>query len=64
MAMRNYHAEFKTKVVLAVLSREKTPSRIYRIPKLNINQVNWWGSIDRSPKTRSHHSARLAELKC
>jgi transposase-like protein len=37
---RQYHAELKTKVVLEVLSGEKTPSEIYRTHKLNINVLN------------------------
>lgn len=37
---RQYNAQFKAKVVLAVLSGEKTPSEVCRAHKLNINVLN------------------------
>lgn len=39
---RQYSAEFKAKVVLQVLSGEKTASEIYRAHKLNVNVLNRW----------------------
>jgi transposase len=37
---RQYTAEFKAKVVLQVLTGEKTSSEICRIHKLNVNALN------------------------
>jgi hypothetical protein len=42
MARRNHNPEFKAKVVLAVLSGEKTPSEVWRAHKLHLNQLNRW----------------------
>ena len=42
MARRNHNAEFKAKVVLAVLSGEKTASEVCRAHKLHLNQLNRW----------------------
>jgi transposase len=39
---RQYTAEFKAKVVLQVLSGEKTPSDLCRAHKLNLNVLNRW----------------------
>lgn len=39
---RQYSAEFKAKIVLQVLSGEKTVSDICRTHKLNANVVNRW----------------------
>ncbi len=39
---RQHSAEFKAKVVLQVLSGEKTASEICRAHKLNVNVLNRW----------------------
>ncbi len=39
---RQYSAEFKAKVVLQVLSGEKTPSDLCRTHKLHVSVLNRW----------------------
>jgi transposase len=68
---RQYHAKFKAKVVLEVLSSEKTPSDICREYKLNINVLNRWRKelVEQTPtiferaEMRSADQQRIAELE-
>jgi transposase-like protein len=68
---RQYNAEFKAKVVLEVLSGEKTPSDACRAHKLNINLLNRWRKelIEQAPtiyerlEMRSADQQRIAELE-
>ena len=71
MARRNHNAEFKAKVVLEVLSGEKTPGEICRAHKLHINQLNRWRkeleeeapTIFERIEMRSADQQRIAELE-
>jgi len=68
---RQYNAEFKAKVVLEVLSGEKTPSEVCRAHKLNINVLNRWRQelVEQAPtiferiEMRSEDQQRIAELE-
>jgi transposase len=68
---RQYNAEFKAKVVLEVLSGEKTPSEVCRAHKLNINVLNRWRKelVEQAPtiferiEMRSEDQQRIAELE-
>jgi transposase len=68
---RQYNAEFKAKVVLEVLSGEKTPSEVCRAHKLNINMLNRWrkelveqaSTIFERIEMRSEDQQRIAELE-
>jgi transposase len=68
---RQYNAEFKAKVVLEVLSSEKTPSEVCRAHKLNINVLNRWrkelveqaSTIFERIEMRSEDQQRIAELE-
>ena len=68
---RQYSAEFKAKVVLQVLSGEKTPSEVCRTHKLNANVLNRWrkefieqaGSIFERGEHQSQDQQRIAELE-
>jgi transposase len=68
---RQYNAEFKAKVVLEVLSGEKTPSEVCRAHKLNINVLNRWrkelveqaSTIFERIEMRSEDQQRIAELE-
>lgn len=68
---RQYNAEFKAKVVLEVLSGEKTPSEVCRAHKLNINVLNRWrqewveqaSTIFERIEMRSADQQRIAELE-
>jgi transposase len=68
---RQYNAEFKAKVVLEVLSGEKTPSDVCREHKLNINVLNRWRKelVEQAPtiferaEMRSADQQRIAELE-
>jgi transposase-like protein len=68
---RQYNAEFKAKVVLEVLSGEKTPSEVCRSHQLNINVLNRWRKelVEQAPtiferiEMRSADQQRIAELE-
>ncbi len=68
---RQYSAEFKTKVVLQVLSGEKTPSDICRTHKLNPAVLNRWRKefLDQAPsifergQESDTHEQKIAELE-
>lgn len=68
---RQYSAEFKTQVVLQVLSGEKTPSEVCRAHKLNANVLNRWrkefleqaSSIFERGESSSADQQRIAELE-
>lgn len=68
---RQYSAEFKTQVVLQVLSGEKTPSEVCRAHKLNPNVLNRWrkefveqaSSIFERGESSSADQQRIAELE-
>jgi transposase len=68
---RQYTAEFKAKVVLQVLTGEKTCSEICRTHKLNANVVNRWRkefleqavSIFERDATDSEAEQKIAELE-
>jgi transposase len=68
---RQYNAEFKAKLVLEVLSGEKTPSEVCRAHKLNINVLNRWRQelVEQAPtiferiEMRSADQQRIAELE-
>jgi transposase len=71
MARRNHNPEFKAKVVLEVLSGEKTPSEVCRTHKLHLNQLNRWRQelAEQAPpiferiEMRSADQQRIAELE-
>jgi transposase-like protein len=68
---RQYTAEFKAKVVLQVLTGEKTSNEICRPPKLNANVLNRWRkefleqavSIFERDATDSEAEQKIAELE-
>lgn len=68
---RQYSAEFKAKVVLQVLTGEKTSSDICRTHKLNTNVVNRWrkefleqaSSIFERGDKGNEEEQRIAELE-
>ncbi len=68
---RQYSAEFKAKVVLQVLSGEKTSSDICRTHKLNANVLHRWrkefleqaASIFERGGTNSEEQQKIAELE-
>jgi transposase len=68
---RQYSAEFKAKVVLQVLTGEKTSSEICRTHKLNANVLNRWRkefleqavSIFERDATDSEAEQKIAELE-
>ena len=68
---RQYSAEFKAKVVLQVLSGEKTSSELCRAHKLNPNVLNRWrkefleqaASIFERGEAGSEHEQKIAELE-
>lgn len=68
---RQYTAEFKAKVVLEVLSGEKTPSEICRAHKLNLNVLARWRKefVQQAPSLfeqnvhKSQEQERIAELE-
>ncbi|XQQ06162.1 MAG: IS3 family transposase [Leptolyngbya sp. IPPAS B-1204] len=68
---RQYTAEFKAKVVLEVLSGEKTPSEVCRTHKLNANVLNRWRKefVEQAPSNFERDAAsnqeqqRIAELE-
>lgn len=68
---RQYSAEFKAKVVLQVLSGEKTPGDICRMHKLNANVLHRWrkefleqaASIFERGGTNSEEQQKIAELE-
>lgn len=68
---RQYSAEFKAKVVLQVLSGEKTSSELCRAHKLNSNVLNRWrkefleqaASIFERGEVGSEHEQKIAELE-
>lgn len=68
---RQYTAQFKAKVVLEVLSGEKTPSEVCRTHKLNVNVLSRWRKefVEQAPSLfeRDAHTSldqeRIAELE-
>lgn len=68
---RQYTAEFKAKVVLEVLSGEKTPSEVCRAHKLNMNVLARWRKefVEQAPSIferdaqNSQEQQRIAELE-
>lgn len=68
---RQYTAEFKAKVVLQVLTGEKTSSEICRTHKLNANVLNRWRkefleqavSIFERDETDSEAEQKIADLE-
>jgi transposase len=68
---RQYSAEFKTKVVLQVLSGEKTSSEICRTHKLNPAVLNRWRKefLEQAPSIfergegNDAHEQKIAELE-
>lgn len=68
---RQYTAEFKTKVVLQLVSGEKTASELCRAHKLNPNVVNRWrkefleqaSSIFERGEASQGEQQRIAELE-
>ena len=68
---RQYTAAFKAKVVLAVISGEKTPSEVCRAHQLNANVLARWRKefVEQAPNLfeRDAHSSqeqeRIAELE-
>jgi transposase-like protein len=68
---RQYSAEFKAKVVLQVLTGEKTSSEVCRTHKLNANVLNRWRkefleqavSIFERDATDSEAEQKIAELE-
>jgi transposase len=68
---RQYTAEFKAKVVLEVLSGQKTPSEICRVHKLNPNVLARWRKefVQQAPSLfeqnahKSQEQERIAELE-
>lgn len=68
---RQYTAEFKAKVVLQVLSGEKTASDLCRAHKLNSNVLNRWRKefLEQAPsifergEAGSEHEQKIAELE-
>jgi transposase len=68
---RQYTAEFKAKVVLQVLSGEKTSADICRTHKLNANVLNRWRKefLEQAPsifergESRSEDEQKIAELE-
>lgn len=68
---RQYTAEFKAKVILQVLSGEKTPSDLCRAHKLNPNVLNRWRKefLEQAPsifergEVGSEHEQKIAELE-
>lgn len=68
---RQYSAEFKAKIVLQVLSGEKTVSDICRTHKLNANVVNRWRKefLEQAPSLfergdrHSEEEHKIAELE-
>ncbi len=68
---RQHSAEFKAKVVLQVLSGEKTASEICRVHKLNVNVLNRWrkefleqaSSVFERGGASSGDEQRIAELE-
>jgi len=68
---RQYTAEFKAKVVLEVLSGEKTPSEVCRSHKLNANVLNRWRKefVEQAPSIferdaqNNQEQQRIAELE-
>jgi transposase-like protein len=68
---RQYSAEFKAKVVLQVLSGEKTSSDICRTHKLNANVLNRWRKefLEQAPsifergESRNDDEQKIAELE-
>lgn len=68
---RQYSAEFKAKVVLEVLSGEKTPSEVCRTHKLNMNVLARWRKefVEQAPSIferdaqNSQEQQRIAELE-
>jgi transposase-like protein len=68
---RQYSAEFKAKVVLQVLSGEKTASDLCRAHKLNPNVLNRWRKefLEQSPsifergEVGNEHEQKIAELE-
>lgn len=68
---RQYTAEFKAKLVLQVLSGEKTTSDLCRAHKLNSNVLNRWRKefLEQAPsifergEAGSEHEQKIAELE-
>ncbi len=68
---RQYTAEFKAKLVLQVLSGEKTASELCRAHKLNPNVLNRWRKefLEQAPsifergEAGSEHEQKIAELE-
>lgn len=68
---RQYTAEFKAKVVLQLLSGEKTSSELCRAHKLNSNVLNRWRKefLKQSPsifergEAHSENEQKIAELE-
>jgi transposase-like protein len=68
---RQYSAEFKAKLVLQVLSGEKTASKLCRTHKLNANVLNRWrkefldhaASIFERGEVDSEAEQKIAELE-
>jgi transposase len=68
---RQYSAEFKAKVVLQVLSGEKTSSDLCRAHKLNANVLNRWRKefLEQAPsifergEAGSEQEQKIAELE-
>lgn len=68
---RQHTAEFKAKVVLQVLSGEKTSSELCRAHKLNPNVLNRWRKefLEQAPsifergEAGSEHEQKIAELE-
>ena len=68
---RQYTAEFKAKLVLQILSGEKTTSDLCRAHKLNSNVLNRWRKefLEQAPsifergEAGSEHEQKIAELE-
>jgi transposase-like protein len=68
---RQYSAEFKAKLVLEVISGEKTPSEVCRTHKLNLNVLARWRQefVEQAPTIFERDTAtnqeqeRIAELE-
>jgi transposase len=68
---RQHSAEFKAKVVLQVLTGEKTSGEICRTHKLNVNVFNRWrkefleqaSSIFERGETHNQEQLKIAELE-
>lgn len=71
VSRRQYTAEFKAKLVLQVLSGEKTASELCRAHKLNSNVLNRWRKefLEQAPsifergEAGSEHEQKIAELE-